>query len=213
MQEAKDQFDVQKAKATPNWESLCAAGPPYDVFVGVEHRLRDDELQESFNKLGNQGYKYAADDARSTSEGQETPLHTSGGGAMCGCESLGLGWLGGQCRQSGRDAEIFQDGVHIFLVLLARWRVESEEWSTHEQGVENGGQRQLVMLTWILPNSTTAIGSMSPRLKFKLRRKEAPRTVPRALEKWKFENAGPPGGQRIAQWENWEGWWVFYVTT
>ena len=41
--------------------------------------MRCDELQESFNKLGNQDHKYAADDARSTSEGQETPLHTSGG--------------------------------------------------------------------------------------------------------------------------------------
>ena len=78
-------------------------GPPHDVFVGVEHRLRGDEFQESFNKLGNQGYKYAADDARSTSEGQETPLHTSGGVPCAAADHLVSVGLEGN---AGRVAEM-----------------------------------------------------------------------------------------------------------
>ena len=38
----------------------------HDVFVGVEHCLRGDELQQSANELGGKGYKVAADVARST---------------------------------------------------------------------------------------------------------------------------------------------------
>ena len=49
-----------------------------DVFVGVEQRLRCEELHESFNRLGQKSCKVAADEASSTSEGQ-TALHTSGG--------------------------------------------------------------------------------------------------------------------------------------
>ena len=49
---------------------------------------RADELQESFNKLGRDGYKEAAGEATSTRE-QETPLHTSGGFVVTAASSLG----------------------------------------------------------------------------------------------------------------------------
>ena len=51
----------------------------HDVFMGVEHCPRGDELQENFNKLGRKGSKVAADEHGKTSEGHETTLHPSGG--------------------------------------------------------------------------------------------------------------------------------------
>ena len=58
------------------------------VFVDVEHRPRSDELQDSFNEPGKNGDKVGSDAARSTSGGEETPLHTSWEGVVAAANPL-----------------------------------------------------------------------------------------------------------------------------
>ena len=52
-----------------------------DIFFGIEHRLRKEEMEEQFNKEAKEGWRFAADAARITDEtaGSEDRKHTSGG--------------------------------------------------------------------------------------------------------------------------------------
>ena len=52
-----------------------------DIFFGIEHRLRKEEMEEQFNKEAKEGVSFAADAARITDEraGNEDQKHTSGG--------------------------------------------------------------------------------------------------------------------------------------
>ena len=52
-----------------------------DIFFGIEHRLRKEEVEEQFNKEAKEGWRFAADAARITDEraGDEDRKHTSGG--------------------------------------------------------------------------------------------------------------------------------------
>ena len=52
-----------------------------DIFFGIEHRLRKEELEEQFNKEAKEGWRFAADAARITDERatSEDQKHTSGG--------------------------------------------------------------------------------------------------------------------------------------
>ena len=51
-----------------------------DIFFGIEHRLRKEELEEQFNTEAKEG-RFAADAARITDDraGSEDEKHTSGG--------------------------------------------------------------------------------------------------------------------------------------
>ena len=40
----------------------------FDIFFGVEHRMRKEEMEEQFNKDAKQGWRFAADSARNTDE-------------------------------------------------------------------------------------------------------------------------------------------------
>ena len=52
-----------------------------DVFFGIEHRLRKEEMEEQFNKEAKEGWRFAASAARITDEraSNEDRTHTSGG--------------------------------------------------------------------------------------------------------------------------------------
>ena len=39
-----------------------------DIFFGIEHRLRKEEMEEQFNKEAKEGWRCAADAARITDE-------------------------------------------------------------------------------------------------------------------------------------------------
>ena len=39
-----------------------------DIFFGIEHRLRKEEMEEQFNKEAKAGWRFAADAARITSK-------------------------------------------------------------------------------------------------------------------------------------------------
>ena len=53
----------------------------FGIFFGVEHRMREEELKEQFNKEAKKGQRLAADSARITDEktSSEDRKHTSGG--------------------------------------------------------------------------------------------------------------------------------------
>ena len=52
-----------------------------DIFFGMEHRLRQEELGEQFNRETKEAWRFAADAARITDEraSSEDRKHTSGG--------------------------------------------------------------------------------------------------------------------------------------
>ena len=52
----------------------------FDIFFGMEHRLRKEEMEEQFNKEAKEGWILAASAARITGEtaGDEDRKHTSG---------------------------------------------------------------------------------------------------------------------------------------
>ena len=52
-----------------------------DTFFGIEHRLRKEEMEEQFNKVAKEGWRFAANAARITDEtaGSEDRKHTTGG--------------------------------------------------------------------------------------------------------------------------------------
>ena len=53
----------------------------FDVFFGMEHRLRKEEMEEQFNREGKEGWRFAADAATITRAraSSEDRTHTSGG--------------------------------------------------------------------------------------------------------------------------------------
>ena len=53
----------------------------FDIFFGVEHRVRKEEMEETLNKEAKQDWRCAADSARITDEkaSSEDRKHTSGG--------------------------------------------------------------------------------------------------------------------------------------
>ena len=53
----------------------------FDIFFGIEHKMRKEETWEQFNKEAMQGWRFAADGARITDEKacSENRKHTSGG--------------------------------------------------------------------------------------------------------------------------------------
>ena len=52
-----------------------------DIFFGMEHRLRTEEMEEQFNKEAKEGWMFAANAARIAEEttGSEDRKHTSRG--------------------------------------------------------------------------------------------------------------------------------------
>ena len=52
-----------------------------DIFFGIEHRSRKEDMEEQFNREAEERWRFAADAARITNEraSNEEPTHTSGG--------------------------------------------------------------------------------------------------------------------------------------
>ena len=53
----------------------------FDVFFGIEHKLRKEDMKEQFNRKAKEGWRFAADAARIADERAtvEDRTHTSGG--------------------------------------------------------------------------------------------------------------------------------------
>ena len=97
-----------------------------DIFFGIEHRLRKEEMEEQFNKEAKEGRRFAANAARITDEttGSEDRKHTSGGifvavdsnlGAVVGAEEGTIVSISGN---EGRFAQAWvnvRGGLRVFL--------------------------------------------------------------------------------------------------
>ena len=62
-----------------------------DIFFGMEHRLRKEEMEEQFNEEAKEGWRFAASAPRITEEttGDKDRKHTSGGGFVAIDSNLG----------------------------------------------------------------------------------------------------------------------------
>ena len=110
----------------------------FDVFFGIEHRLRKEEMEEQFNRDAKEGASAARiTDERASSEDR---THTSGGvfvpidsnlGAVVGAEE---GAIESIPRNEGRIAQArvnVRGGLRIFSVHF--WH--SEEWSSRNEAL------------------------------------------------------------------------------
>ena len=105
-----------------------------DIFFGIEHRLRREEMEEQFNRQAKEGWRRSADAARITDEkaGSEDRKHTSGEvfiavdsnlGAVVGEEATVASIPGNE----GRITQVWVDvqgGMRVFSV----YSQHSESW-------------------------------------------------------------------------------------
>ena len=112
----------------------------FDIFFGMEHRLRKAEMEEQFNREAKEGGRFAADAARIPDENasSENRKHTSGGvfvaldsnlGAVIGTEE---GAVESTLGNEGRFVQArfyVQGGLRVFLVPF--WH--SEGWSPRNE--------------------------------------------------------------------------------
>ena len=112
-----------------------------DIFVGIEHRLRKEEMEEQFNKQAKDGWRFAADAARITNENasSEDRQHTSGGVFVAVDSNLGavLGEEGAVAAIRGNEGTITQawvnvrGGMRVFSVYF--WH--SEGWTPRNEAL------------------------------------------------------------------------------
>ena len=114
----------------------------FDVFFGIEHRLRKEEMEEQSNKEAKEGWRLAADAARITEEtaGDEDRKHTSGGvlvaidsnlGALVEAEEGAIESIPGN---EGRTAQAWvnvRGGLRIFSVYF--WH--SNGWASRNEAL------------------------------------------------------------------------------
>ena len=104
-----------------------------DIFFGIEHGLRKEEMEEQFNKEAKEGWRFAADAGRITDEraSSEDRKHTSEGvfvavdsnlGAVVGAEEGAIESIPGN---EGRIAHAWvnvRGGLRVFSVYF--WHPE-----------------------------------------------------------------------------------------
>ena len=101
----------------------------FDIFLGIEQRLRKEEMEEQFNNEAKEGWRFAASAARNTeaeeTAGDEDRKHIPGGVAVAIDSNLGtvLGREGGAIESipgnEGRIAKAWvnvRGGLRIFSV-------------------------------------------------------------------------------------------------
>ena len=100
-----------------------------DIFFGIEHRLRKEEMEEHFNKETEQGWRFAANTARSTDGhvSSEDRKHTSGGvflaidsnlGAVVGTEEGEVASIPGNEGRIAQARVNVRGGLRVFSVYF-----------------------------------------------------------------------------------------------
>ena len=56
----------------------------FDIFSGIVHRMRKEEMEEQFNRETKQGWRFAADAARNTNDNASSELQAHVGSRLCG---------------------------------------------------------------------------------------------------------------------------------
>ena len=121
-----------------------------DIFFGIEHRLRKEEMEEQFNREAKEGWRLAGDAARIIDDRacSEDRKHTSGGvfvsvdsdlGAVVGAEEGAINSI------PGNEGRIVQSWVNVrgclrvFSVLF--WL--SEGWTPRNEALLKAVLKQL----------------------------------------------------------------------
>ena len=65
----------------------------FDIFFGVEHRMKTEEMEEQFNKEAKKGYRLAADTARITDDDASSEDRKNTSGGVCVVVDSNLGAL------------------------------------------------------------------------------------------------------------------------
>ena len=124
----------------------------FDIFSGIEHRMRKEEMEEQFNKEAKQGWRFAADAARMTDEiaGSEDRKHTSGEEG-CGAVDSNLGGVIGKEEGAvtwipGNEGIIVRGGMRVFAVYF--WH--SEGWTQRDDSTcrSKGPNREFIERTY-----------------------------------------------------------------
>ena len=117
-----------------------------DVFFGIEHRLRKEEMEEQFNRETEEGWRFAADAAKITDEraSSEDRTHTSGGvffvaidsnlGAVVGAEEGAIESIPGSEVIIAQAWVNVRGGLRMFSVYF--WH--SEGWSSRNEALLEG---------------------------------------------------------------------------
>ena len=110
----------------------------FDIFFGIEHRMKKEESEKQFNKEAKQGWRFAADAARIIGEsaGSEDRKHTSEGVFMAVDNNLGAvvskeeGAVASVPGKEGILAEAWvnvRGGMRVCRLLSALGRMDSEK--------------------------------------------------------------------------------------
>ena len=108
----------------------------FDVFFGIKHRLKEEEMEEQFDKEAKEGWRFAADALRMTDEraGVEDQKHTLGGVFVAVDSNLGaVGEKEGAVMSiPGNDGRIAQVWVNVRgrMRMLAAYF-----WHNHDASV------------------------------------------------------------------------------
>ena len=120
------------------------------IFFGIEHRLRQEEMEEQFNKEAKEGWRFAASAARISEEtaGDEDRKHTSGGvfvaidsnaRAVVGADEGAIESIPASVGECQRRVS------HFLRVLLAFGRMDAEKRSHHGSGAEKSSDHKASM--------------------------------------------------------------------
>ena len=119
----------------------------HDLFVGIEHRLRGDELIEMLNKASKR-YKIAADDVRAIKDNEDVGMEISGGVFVDVANRMTSAALVDGVEfdslevNEDRIAEAWvkcHQGMHVFTVYF--WY--SEGWTTRREELEKALLRRV----------------------------------------------------------------------
>ena len=110
----------------------------FDIFFGIEHRLRKEELEEQLNKEAKEGWRFAASAARITEEtaGDEDRKHTSGGvlvaidknpGAVVGADEGAIESIPGNEGKIAKAWVSVRGGLRIFALYFWLGRMDVEK--------------------------------------------------------------------------------------
>ena len=123
----------------------------FDIFYGIEHWLRKDEMEDQLNKEAKDGWRFAADVARITDErAGEDQQHTSGGVFVAVDSNLGavVGEKEGAVMSipgnEGRIAQVWRD-ANVWSMLLAHGGMVPKKLSYLGRGAEKNQNQKTSM--------------------------------------------------------------------
>ena len=111
-----------------------------DIFFGIEHRPKKEEMEEHFNREAEEGWRFAADAARLTDTRREESLLQS----TATWEQLWEQKKGGIDSTPGNEGRIAQAWVHVRggLRIFSVYFWHSKGWTPRNEALLEAVARQ-----------------------------------------------------------------------